>query len=88
MTNTAKGMGWAIYIGGFAVWLFGYLGTGHGPVFNWSALTPWWISGFVPNREAELGVALMFVSMIPIYWRADWNGTGGLLGWCRRRQSA
>jgi hypothetical protein len=24
----------------------------------------------VPNLEAELGLALMFASMIPIYWRA------------------
>jgi hypothetical protein len=32
--------------------------------------TPRWISSFVPNLEAELGLALMFASMIPIYWRA------------------
>jgi hypothetical protein len=33
-------------------------------------VTPWWISSFVPNLEAELGLALMFASMIPIHWRA------------------
>jgi hypothetical protein len=32
--------------------------------------TPWWISSFVPKLEAELGLALMFASMIPIYGRA------------------
>jgi hypothetical protein len=37
--------------------------------------TPWWISSFVPNLEAELGLALMFASVIPIYGRA---GRGNL----------
>jgi hypothetical protein len=31
---------------------------------------PWWISSFVPNLETELGMVLMFASMIPIYGRA------------------
>ena len=62
----AKSIGWAIYAAGFVVWLFGYLSAGHGSVIDW----PWWISSFVLNLEAELGLALMFASMIPIYWRA------------------
>jgi hypothetical protein len=66
----AKRFGWAIYVAGFAVWLFGCLSAGHAPLFDWKAATLWWISSFVPNLEAELGVALMFASMIPIYWRA------------------
>jgi hypothetical protein len=61
----AKSFGWAIYAAGFAVWLFGYLSAGHAPVFDWNAATPWWISSFVPNLEAELGLALMFASAIP-----------------------
>jgi hypothetical protein len=32
--------------------------------------TPWWIASFIPGLEAELGLALMFASMIPIYGRA------------------
>jgi hypothetical protein len=67
---SVKSLGWTIYAAGFAIWLFGYLSVGHAAVFDWSVATPWWISSFVPNLEAELGVALMFVSMIPIYWRA------------------
>jgi hypothetical protein len=63
-----KGIGWAIYAAGVAIWLFGYLSVGHTSVFDWSGATPWWISSFVPNLEAELGFALMFASMIPIYW--------------------
>ena len=66
----AKSIGWAIYVAGFAIWLFGYLSAGHAPVFDWKGATPWWISSFVPNLEAELGIALMFASMIPIYGRA------------------
>ena len=66
----AKSIGWAIYAAGFVVWLFGYLSTGHASAFDWDVATPSWISSFVPNLEAELGLALMFASMIPIYWRA------------------
>jgi hypothetical protein len=65
-----KGIGWAIYTAGFMIWFFGYMSTGHASVFDWDVATPWWISSFVPNLEAELGLALMFASMIPIYWRA------------------
>jgi hypothetical protein len=68
----AKIFAWVIYGAGFAIWLFGYLTAGHAPVFNWNAVTPWWISSFVPNLEAELGMALMFASMIPLYGRALW----------------
>jgi hypothetical protein len=63
----AKTFGWVIYATGFAVWLFGYLSAGHAPLFDWNATTPWWVSSFVPNFEAELGLALMYASMIPIY---------------------
>jgi len=54
-----KSIGWAIYAAGFAIWLFGYLSAGHAPLFDWKAATAWWISSFVPNLEAELGLALM-----------------------------
>ena len=69
-TSNATVVGWAIYAAGFVIWGFGYLSAGHAPVFDWVAATPWWISSFVPNLEAELGLALMFASMVPIYWRA------------------
>jgi hypothetical protein len=61
----AKSLGWAIYAVGLCIWLFGYLSAGHAPLFDWDAATPWWISSFVPNFEAELGLALSFASMIP-----------------------
>jgi len=61
----AKSIGWAIYAAGFAIWLFGYLSVGHAPAFEWVAATPWWISSFVPNLEAEFGLALMFAKYGP-----------------------
>src|SRR5258708_22694513 len=63
----AKSIGWAIYVAGFVIWLFGYVTAGHASVFDWDVATPSWISSFVPNLQAELGLALMFASMIPIY---------------------
>jgi|SRR5258706_14323716 hypothetical protein len=69
----AKSFGWAMYAAGSAIWLFGYLSAGHAPLFDWNAATPWWISSFVPNFEAELGLALSFASVIPIYGRAVWG---------------
>jgi len=77
----AKTFGWAIYAAGFAIWLFGYLSAGHAPVCDWNAAAPWWISGFVPNLEAELGLALMFVSVIPIYGRAAWGNLARLFAY-------
>jgi hypothetical protein len=57
--------------GGFVIWLFGYLSAAHASAFDWDVATPSWIASFVPNLEAELGLALMFANMIPIYWRAE-----------------
>src|SRR5262249_1868342 len=34
----AKRIGWAIYAAGFAIWLFGYLSSGHAPLFDWKAV--------------------------------------------------
>jgi hypothetical protein len=70
---SAKSIGWAIYAVGFVIWLFGYVSTGHAAAFDWEGGTPRWISSFVPNLEAELGLALMFASMIPIYGGAVWK---------------
>jgi hypothetical protein len=66
----AKSIGWAIYAAGFVIWLFGYLSAGHTAAFDWNVAAQSWISSFVPTLEAEFGLALMFASMIPIYWRA------------------
>jgi hypothetical protein len=72
---------WLIYAAGFAIWLFGYLSAGHPPLFDWNAATPWLISSFVPNLEAELGLALMFAGAIPIYGRAAWGNLARLFAY-------
>jgi hypothetical protein len=83
----AKSIGWAIYAAGSAISLFGYLSASHAPLFDWKAATPWWISSFVPNLEAELGLALMFASMIPtLPWARIFPFAAllvfGTLTWC------
>jgi hypothetical protein len=62
----ARRIGWAVYVAGFVIWLVGYVSVGHASAFDWQLATPWWISSFVPNLEAEFGLALMFASMVPI----------------------
>jgi hypothetical protein len=74
----ARSFGWVIYAAGFAIWLFGYFTAGHAPVFDWNAVTPWWIASFVPNLEAELGMGLMLASVIPIYGGAVWSNRARL----------
>ena len=58
---------WTIYAAGFVIWLFGYLSAGHPSLIDWRVATPWWISSFIPNVEAELGLGLMLASMVPLY---------------------
>jgi hypothetical protein len=61
-------VGWVISLAGTALWIYGYYGSGHPSLFDWPAHTPWWIAHFVPNFESEIGMALAFAGMIPIYW--------------------
>ena len=61
-------IGWVILLLGMVLWLYGYLATGNPSLLDWHANTPWWIADFLPNIESEIGIALVFVSMAPIYW--------------------
>ena len=61
-------IGWIILLGGSAMWFYGYMVTGHPSLINWQAHTPWWIADYLPNFEAEIGMMLAIVSMVPIYW--------------------
>ena len=36
----AKNIGWAVYVAGFVIWLFGYLSTGHAAAFDWEVAAP------------------------------------------------
>ena len=68
MWVTLSVIGWIISLAGMVLWFYGYLATGNPPIFDWQANTPWWISDFLPNVEFEIGMALLFVGMVPIYW--------------------
>jgi hypothetical protein len=61
-------IGWTMLSAGTALWLYGYLETGHPSLIDWHANTPWWIADFLPNIESEIGMALIIVGMGPIYW--------------------
>lgn len=60
--------GWAIQLIGTAVWVYGYFVTGHPALVDWRRLTPWWLAEWLPNLEAEIGMALVFVGMVLYYW--------------------
>jgi hypothetical protein len=61
--------GWAISLAGTALWIYGYYATGHPSLIDWHATTPWWIADFLPNIESEIGMALAFLGLVPIYWQ-------------------
>ena len=67
MNKTAI-IGWVIEIAGTALWCYGYFTTGHPPLVGWRAYTPWWIADFLPNIESEIGMVLVIVGMVPLYW--------------------
>ena len=61
-------IGWIISFVGTALWIYGYFVTGHPALIDWRGITPWWFADWLPNIEAEIGLALVLVGMIPIYW--------------------
>ncbi|MEX0853411.1 MAG: hypothetical protein WD036_09055 [Bauldia sp.] len=60
--------GWGLMTVGCVLWLYGYLADGHAALIAWSELLPGWIAEFVPNLEAEVGMATMIAAMVPTYW--------------------
>jgi hypothetical protein len=61
-------IGWVIELVGTALWIYGYFATGYPPLINWREFAPYWIAEFLPNIQSEVGMVLVFVGMIPIYW--------------------
>ena len=53
---------------GSVLWLYGYFTTGNPSLIDWHAHTPWFIADLMPTIEAEIGMALVFASMVPMYW--------------------
>jgi hypothetical protein len=66
-------IGWALMLAGTALWLYGYFTTGHPSLIEWRADSPWWIAEFLPNVESEIGMAVMLIGMVPIYWPVSGN---------------
>lgn len=67
MTKTRL-VGWFISLAGSGLWSYGYLVTGNPPLFDWHDNAPSWIASFLPNIESEIGMALAFAGMVPMYW--------------------
>jgi len=65
--SKATVIGWIISVAGMALWLYGYFATGNPSLVDWHANTPWWIADFLPNIESEIGMALVFAGMLPLY---------------------
>jgi hypothetical protein len=61
-------IGWIIVVVGTALWGYGYFAPGNPSLIDWHTYTPWWIADFLPNIQSEIGMALVCVGMIPIYW--------------------
>jgi hypothetical protein len=60
--------GWLIELLGVAVWLYGYFSIGSPSIVDWHTIAPSWLADWLPNIQSEIGMALMFAGMIPIYW--------------------
>jgi hypothetical protein len=60
-------IGWSIEAAGMALWLYGYFATGNPSLIDWHANAPWWIADYLPNIESEIGMALIFAGMVPLY---------------------
>ena len=63
--------GWTLMTFGLVIWGYGYIVAGHAPLIDWPRLTPKWIAAFMPNLEAEIGLATMMAAMVPAYWKAS-----------------
>jgi len=61
-------LAWIISLAGMALWLYGYLVNGHPSLIDWRADTPWWIADFLPNIESEIGMVLVCVGSVLVYW--------------------
>jgi hypothetical protein len=52
------------------MWLYGYLVTGTKSLVDWASISPTWIAYFMPNLEAEMGMLVMCLAILPLGWNA------------------
>jgi hypothetical protein len=65
--NKAVVLGWILSGVGTALWLYGYFEPGFPPIINWTVISPW-LAPWLPNLQAEIGMAMSLGALIPIYW--------------------
>ena len=63
-------IGWGGYIVGALLWLYGYVVTGTKALVDWASFSPTWIAEFMPNLEAEIGMLVMCIAIVPLGWNA------------------
>jgi hypothetical protein len=61
-------IGWAGTILGCLLWGWGYFATGSTPFIQWTEFAPSWISEYMINWQEELGVLLMLIASVPLYY--------------------
>lgn len=66
--SKASVIGYIISFLGTALWIYGYFTHGNPSFIDWQANSPRWIAEFLPNIESEIGMALAFIGIVPIYW--------------------
>ncbi len=58
---------WIACVVGSLLWLYGYMVTGTKSLVDWASISPSWVAGFLPNLEAEMGMLVMCVGMVPLF---------------------
>ena len=61
-------VGWAFTLIGAAMWVYGYYSVEAATFISWQEIAPSWFAEYLPNRAAEIGVTLMIVALLPMYW--------------------
>jgi hypothetical protein len=60
--------GWIATALGMILWGYGYFTTGTLPLVTWSTYLPGWAADWLPNLEAEIGMVLLILGSVPLYW--------------------
>ena len=60
--------GWVASVLGIVLWTYGYFVSGTHPLVAWGDHLPTWASEWLPNLESELGMILVVIGSLPIYW--------------------
>jgi hypothetical protein len=68
--NALNISGWIACSVGSLLWLYGYMFTGTTALIDWPSISPTWISMFMPNLEAEVGLLVMCVGSWPLFLSA------------------